>query len=593
MNRDLTVILEEFQNRPDIFMETELGSALKAAVEAGTSEWIAESVAFNLAEGYPDEATGWGTYYGPLMVSNGQEFPSHKDLTGPMLTYLCHRSHEVTHPVMKIRYADVVWDLQRLATDTAPPVSTAQTAIDATLELVKLEVPKYPRFVAIKLERALSIAISINDKGRLARLVSALLEFDERTKEDENAERSGVWMYPYRLLISNKKIRLEPEVANEIVQRLETRFESVSDISSSSLDPHSAADIADMLIEYYRSREPGQVEALADRCRDTFLAVIETKQIRALQATAWLDDLRRKMLRWGFPKKAEALHTKVQEQGARLQQEMGTVSHEFTISKEDIRKVVDEIVKEDPESSLTRIQLLLPRRDRALKQIEDGLARTPLIFDISRVIVDRRGVETATISPFEEDEAGHLVHQIAQHAQLNAVIWLKAYFDEVFTVFESLRAGGIESYLCKSLAFPEEYSALLKAGFKSYFEREWIQACSVLVPCVEAGVRNLVEAAGGNLYKLGRGGAQRLQLRTLDDLLRDEMFKYIWEDLREDIPLYLRVLLTDQRGLNLRNRLCHGDLEGSMFCEDTANMVVQALLVLGLVRRRVPDDVQE
>ncbi|MGB0789569.1 MAG: DUF4209 domain-containing protein, partial [Marinirhabdus sp.] len=39
------------------------------------------------------------------------------------------------------------------------------------------------------------------------------------------------------------------------------------------------------------------------------------------------------------------------------------------------------------------------------------------------------------------------------------------------------------------------------------------------------------------------------QLKTFDDILRDEIVKQV---LGEDIQIYLRVLFTDQRGWNLR-----------------------------------------
>ena len=53
------------------------------------------------------------------------------------------------------------------------------------------------------------------------------------------------------------------------------------------------------------------------------------------------------------------------------------------------------------------------------------------------------------------------------------------------------------------------------------------------------------------LQKSGNG----FQLKTLDELLRA---KFVEEVLTEDGAYYLRIVLTNQIGLNIRNLLCHG-----------------------------------
>jgi len=91
----------------------------------------AESMAFGFAENYPDETTGWGTYYGPMMVmkdEKGQwkEAPSIQLVTPEMIEYWARRSEEAKNPLFRARYADLVWDFSKKITGTSADVKYAQ-----------------------------------------------------------------------------------------------------------------------------------------------------------------------------------------------------------------------------------------------------------------------------------------------------------------------------------------------------------------------------------------------------------------------------------------------------------------------------------
>jgi hypothetical protein len=72
-------------------------------------------------------------------------------------------------------------------------------------------------------------------------------------------------------------------------------------------------------------------------------------------------------------------------------------------------------------------------------------------------------------------------------------------------------------------------------------------------------------------------------LRILDDILRDEGIKSVFG---EKTTNYLSVLLTDQRGLNLRNRICHGLLPSDGFGEQISDRLFHILLLLAQVRKK-------
>lgn len=100
------------------------------------------------------------------------------------------------------------------------------------------------------------------------------------------------------------------------------------------------------------------------------------------------------------------------------------------------------------------------------------------------------------------------------------------------------------------------------------------------MPQIETAIRNLVEISGMSVIKpqYKRNG---FQLLTLDELLRT---KPIEDTFTPDGALYLRLVLTDQRSLNIRNLLCHGIVPPHYFNSGIAARLLHVLIILGMVR---------
>jgi hypothetical protein len=81
------------------------------------------------------------------------------------------------------------------------------------------------------------------------------------------------------------------------------------------------------------------------------------------------------------------------------------------------------------------------------------------------------------------------------------------------------------------------------------------------------------------VLKPRQGGG--FHLRILDDILRSEQVKHA---LGEDVALYFRVVLTDQRGWNIRNDVCHGSSPHDQLSKGVADRLMHILLVLAQLR---------
>ena len=122
--------------------------------------------------------------------------------------------------------------------------------------------------------------------------------------------------------------------------------------------------------------------------------------------------------------------------------------------------------------------------------------------------------------------------------------------------------------------------AIIREALDLYFEGKYVLFCHLIVPQIENAIRNLSALQGGAVLK-NKQKDKGLQVKSLDELLREEV---VVTALSEDGAYYLQLVLTDQRSLNIRNRLCHGISSPNEFEKTTADRLIHVLVFLSLSR---------
>jgi hypothetical protein len=89
-------------------------------------------------------------------------------------------------------------------------------------------------------------------------------------------------------------------------------------------------------------------------------------------------------------------------------------------------------------------------------------------------------------------------------------------------------------------------------------------------------IRELFKQKGLDIYQTRKGGGTHLI--ALAQLLRHDAMNEVF-DKDGNIAFYFRVVLTDQRGFNLRNIICHGLASDNDFSESIADIVFHILLI--------------
>lgn len=261
---------------------------------------------------------------------------------------------------------------------------------------------------------------------------------------------------------------------------------------------------------------------------------------------------------------------------------MSEMSITVTVANQEMDELLEPLLNGDLRRILRNIgSYFVPHRADIEQQVR-GLAEVaPLTFLLRKHVSDHKGRVVAEVGSLEDDLDGNLVRQMAQNIAISG-IFLEEALRRTFTRF-GVTSERLAQHIYESPVVPTAFRTLVQRGLQAFFDNDHITAMHILVPQLEAAIRHVVRLAGGATLRRRQGGGYSEML--LDELLRTEQVKTVFD---EDIARYFRVLLTDPRGANLRNDLCHGMLPPDRFTEQTSNLIIHLWLVLACVEERSP-----
>ena len=297
-----------------------------------TSRIWMEEMTFLFSESGRRGESQWGTYFGPFITGTNEtgqyESPSIKQVTPEIIDYWKKRVADVKHPVLKARYAGLVWDFSEAIIGKSADVIFARTRIDSILEMVSSDFNKYDIDVFSKLEHALSLSLSLRDEERTGKVVAAISQFEEKIAVDDKA---GLWGHSFDLLF-NKKVHLSLEQEATLVSDMEGRLERLSNPEeTSNLNPWAAEKAALALARYYRIK--GQNE----ESRSALLKYAHAFEKMAATAnatlsSAWFQQVAKVFKEFGLKHEAEELLKKIRALGEQVKGEMKQFSKTVTIT---------------------------------------------------------------------------------------------------------------------------------------------------------------------------------------------------------------------------------------------------------------------
>ncbi|MCD6239868.1 MAG: DUF4209 domain-containing protein [Thermotogae bacterium] len=496
-------------------------------------------------------------------------------ITPEVISYWGKRAKESKHPILKARYSNLVWDFSEPIKGEKPHYSIAQIFIDSAIEIAEKDLHKYEVDTIEKLKRALSLALSINDKERINKLVSIIMNYEEKIAKDD---KRGLWGFSYELLIKDKKLKLDDDKELKIINNLKDRFERLLNKANHFAIQRAAL----LLVDYYSKHgEKGKVKDILTKFGE--LVQKRAKETSALVGSTWLENLYHLYLEHGLKDETNEVSNMIRKLGQKAKSELKEHKVSVEIPAEEVRKIreyINWLTDGDLKTVLAKIAVnYIPKKNEAVNQLQDLSKKAPIQFLFPQRIMDDEGRVIATVGSLEGDIDGHIILQISQNMEFSSS-FLRETLNAFINKF-NLSTTDIMNYLYESPIFDERRKDFFIKGINAYLNEDFLISLHLLIPQVEALIRNLAEKIGIPILEPAPSGG--FYYRTLDKLLGE---KAIIKVLSEDICLYLRVLLTDPRGWNLRNNICHGISKHENFNQITADRIFHALLCLALVKEQ-------
>jgi len=580
---DIVSTFDTFENKSfdENNVSNELRKLLPPKRDETNPDLLAEIMAFEFMEDYQDEDTGWGTYFGPMIVWNNADgsntkFPSIGSITPEMIAYWENRANESRNPILVARYSGLVWDFQSIKCKTNPSHKICRLFVDAALKIANEGFFKYEVTVWKKLERAINLSISLNDDYLIDNCKKAIIDFEKKYSQDN---KPGLWGNSFDLLIGKNKIKLSVQEESFIIKELEDKLYRLTkpDSNNHKIDPWAAEISAIRLAEYYKGKKRyDDVKRVILEIGNAYDKIIG--EASAIQAINWFNHLYGLYKKYDLKEEAANVLLRIREIGPKIDKEMTNFSHSFSIPQETIDAYLKEITDGTIEEVLTRICFnYIPHKNQVKEEIFNLSKKYPMVYLSSHEIQDGNGRVIATIGSLKDDWEGHIVRQISMNLSFLS-IFLDLAIKELI-VKSKLDKNAIINFIQKTPIIKKERLIIIEKGLEAFFSTDYITFIHLIIPQIEEAIRNLLELAGGNVLKPSKKGG--FQLKTFDELLRDDI---IVKNLKEDFVDYFRMVFTDPRGWNMRNNVCHGMANPEMFNPYTADWVLHGLLCLGLIK---------
>ena len=490
------------------------------------------------------------------------------------------------HPVLRARYADLAWELSKYRVATArqnpqaptpirPDPGDAELAIDAYLDAVERKLAHEVFDAGRYLGRAVELAVSVRDADRLQRAKAALFAYQAAC---ENANPTyPFWLFDDIAWEFRADLGLTAEEKVVLIAALERMLALRSDQSDSArFDPHTAQDAADRL---GRWRHQLGEDAEARRANHTAGRAMEAaaEKVSGLAAIALLERQAIRYRRAGDKASAARVEQSIRRRAPEAKGELRRVETRAEFSKEELDKWADYVAGGTFKEGLSRLVAgNLNGKERSEARVREIAEKAVLLSHIPISIMRDDGFSSAVIGSVKNDLEGRAVHDAASAFGHSAPLLNMALAR--FREKHGVDLERLVAWLAQAPLFPAPRLAIAREGLAAWFLEDWIKAIHILVPQVEAALRDLLGALGGVTMKPDRyhGGFQAI---TLGDVLSQ-----LQSRIPEDMRFHLRVLLQDSRGLNLRNEFAHGLAARELFDRGIANWVVHAVIMLGLIR---------
>lgn len=565
------------------------------------------------------EAAEAGRFTGIVGFSNGHVWPDPDAFSEEEMLYFRDRAAVTTNPVMRTRYYDLLFEKSRLPRKH----EFALVAIDDYLGSARLflDSPHLSHQIEMvsAMDQAAYLSLKVQSLAKINEVVSRLDDLIGRLSEGsaaksvgrEGSSPIGRWSLELSRILFHirRSKKFGVAVSDETLERVQQRMTDLAQRNGEVGLNHLQAFFLEVATE--AARLLGNEEAVFElhmRDAEALVQQAETRRLGPspghLVAAKFLEDAVRQYQkmretltlsperRADLDSREAALKGQIRQMYREGRQEMATFAVPVEIPAEELEQMVDEILAPGTLAECLRAiateGALLPDLAAAIEDAKNTLAENSLMS-----ILPKRTIrDDMTIAEARTDQ-----ERLTNEIERNLLLWIEINSSVVLpALFRRLREGKgltaetLSDYLAATGLFEEGTLAVLRVGLDRFFEGDLVSVIHILVPQFEDVLRSLVEKFGGGIIRprFRQGG---WEFETFGAFLRQETVK---QALPPEMLEYIRLVMTEQVGWNLRNRIAHGLIRLQDCTEATALTVVHLFLLLTLFQKQdaVPADPQ-
>jgi len=552
-------ILSELDSSANFMDESKIYSNICDMTKDDDSfEAKSERLAFTFIEGVGSS----DKFYQPIIGYKNEnnehyKYPSSADINKEILSYWTKRSSETKNNTMKARYTGLVLDFS-----DKKCFKMAATHIESLIKICEIgsEIDKVS-----KITRAYKVSRSIRDCKLQAKIIGVATQLESRIFQND----INYIGFCFKLLVIDNK--RNNEVSDEKIQALVAFQEKKLLRFHEMLDHRRCKLVGVELATYYRRCDKNdKAKEIAKTVGDCYEKSCHGEQHPMKIATIlqYAYDIYKE---FDLTDRCKEVSKKILSNGHCVTENMQTVSTRTEISNDDMEDILKTITDGGIESALSNVTTFLPKKDEVKKQVKKLAQTTPMLYLVDRSFYSYGGRMEYKLGGLENDMENNITHQLSTNMSIDSFL-LRKIFESMQSRY-NFSAKTLCDFIFSSNLFKDYQKHIINKGFDAFLNKDYIVAIHLLIPQIETVIREFIKLYKGDVLKSNRHDG--FQLRTMDDLIRDDIFK---QHFGIDIVFYFRTILTDQVGWNLRNNVCHGISEKFDNCH--ADRIVHIFLIL-------------
>lgn len=537
---------------------------------------LAEKIAFCLMETDRNISNSWGTMYGPQLALYREneciEWPNRQQITEEVIKYWIERSEITNNPYIKARYLGIINEFYETVIPNKLDYRLRINYIESLLDCCESKIGQHHELRS-KCEQAYQLAKKFKQPVLKQRAIKAAIELE---KYFSNGDVNNIDGFSFELLILSKEKDIEETDFEKVLQNFHQKFDSAKKL----LFPSLIQDVGLKLISYYRSQ--GDNESI-DRTVEEIVNALKkvADDSHAVIASTIYHDIHKLYTSFDKHEKAALITIDIKRVGKELVKYMIPIPYQIKYPIDEYQQNINILTEGTLEQALLKTQdYFIPSREAIIAELYSSSEKQGFftsLFADNQIKVDDKGIPANRLESIENDLEGNIIEKLNQLISINTVhliSCLQKIFEEHHVTTEALT-----DYLFQSPIFVDLKKETIKKAIQFYLDGEHETFAYLIIPQIEAAFRQFLDSIGVPVHRANRHGG--FQLHTLDDLIRNPHVKTLFG---EDCVTYFRVVLSETRGLNLRNRVCHGLVDPQELNQITSSLLLHILIILSQTR---------